>query len=703
MSSVGQYELLRPLGEGGMGRVYLARSPGARLVALKVIRPEYAEAPDFRVRFRREVAAARRVSGFWTPAVLDADAEGVPPWLAAEYVPAPTLHEVVRDFGVLAEPGLRALGAGLAEALAAIHAAGLVHRDLKPGNVLVAADGPRVIDFGISRAVDGADSTRVTRTGAAVGTPGYLAPEQLTAGQGAGAAADVFSLACVLTFAATGAHPFGPGPTPAVLYGIVHRAPQLDGVPAALLPLLTACLHKDPGRRPTVPELLAALGRTDPGALVGPALQRRLAELAQDAARMVTAPAMPAPAPAVTPSAPANRPGRRKVLALAAGGGAVLLAAAGGAASLFGGGRGSAKPPSPGSASGIALGTAAAAPTGPAPLWQQKLSTGGPLDLFAGLLVCRSASGPQVFRADTGAPAWSGHLSPPASAPDSAPKWIGVADGLLLAGADIAGTGWLAALDSSGKQLYFRSVTPPGTGIWQLESSAAGVALLSTAVLGGFGLVAVELSSGRMLWSRPSVSADCQAVTDGTRCLVQDSGSVHGLDLRTGRQLWVAKDPQPTVRYPALTVSGGVLLISTTSVRALDAATGTALWTAVNMTTPLSNTPVVGDRVFVAHAGSNSLFGLDLHTGEQLWHVSPPAGFYAGTGQQDAQRLVAADRLIAAPMLLRGGVTVLDPADGRVRWSVSAEAGTGEWALAADDSALYVASETTLSAYRSTN
>lgn len=211
LGRIGPYEVLQLLGEGGMGRVYLARSPGSRLVALKVIRPEYAEAPDFRGRFRREADAARKVSGFFTPPVLDADAGAEQPWLATAYIPAPSLHDAVARFGPLPEPALRALGAGLAEALLTIHAVGIVHRDLKPGNVLLAHDGPRVIDFGISRV---AEATQVTRTNAVMGTPGFMAPEQIASSRETGPAADVFSLGCVLAFAATGGAPSAPGARP---------------------------------------------------------------------------------------------------------------------------------------------------------------------------------------------------------------------------------------------------------------------------------------------------------------------------------------------------------------------------------------------------------------------------------------------------------------------------------------------------------
>nr|WP_243876170.1 serine/threonine-protein kinase [Streptomyces sp. 846.5] len=257
---LGGYRLLARLGAGGMGRVYLARSRGGRRVALKVIRPELADDPDFRARFAREVASARAVSGAFTVAVLDADPEAATPWLATEYVPGPSLSAAVREHGPLPLDSVRALAAGLAEALEAIHAAGVVHRDLKPSNVLLAADGPRVIDFGISRA---AEATELTRTGMVVGSPGFMSPEQIE-GTAVTPATDVFSLGAVLAFAATGAGPFGEGATPALLYRVVHSEPRLDGVPGPLRGLISACLAKEAATRPSPDGLLDRLEASEP-------------------------------------------------------------------------------------------------------------------------------------------------------------------------------------------------------------------------------------------------------------------------------------------------------------------------------------------------------------------------------------------------------------------------------------------------------
>ncbi|MFI7235842.1 ABC transporter substrate-binding protein [Streptomyces cyaneofuscatus] len=254
--AVGPYRTLARLGAGGMGVVYLARSAGGTLAAVKVIRAEHAADPGFRARFRREAEAAGRITGPWVVPVLGADTEAREPWLATAFVPGPSLGEVVGARGALPAATVRALGARLAAALVTVHAGGLIHRDVKPGNVLLALDGPRLIDFGIARH-EGA--TALTATDAVIGTPGYLAPEQASAGPVAGPACDVFSLGCVLVYAATRRRPFGEGSPAGVLFRTIHEDPDLDGVPLALLPLVTACLAKDPEARPTAGEVRDAL------------------------------------------------------------------------------------------------------------------------------------------------------------------------------------------------------------------------------------------------------------------------------------------------------------------------------------------------------------------------------------------------------------------------------------------------------------
>ena len=246
-AELGGYRLAGRLGAGGMGRVYLAFTPGGRPVAIKVLRPELGDDPEFRARFRQEMAAAQRVSGLFTAQVLDGDPDGSPPWLVTVYVPGPSLAEAVSGHGPLPEASVLLVVAGVAEALMAIHAAGLVHRDLKPSNVLLAADGPRVIDFGIARAVH---APTLTRTGFRIGSPQFMAPEQWQGGQ-LTPATDVFALGALAAFAATGRAPFGDGDESAVWYRVMHSGPDLTGCPGRLARLIQACLAMDPRARPT--------------------------------------------------------------------------------------------------------------------------------------------------------------------------------------------------------------------------------------------------------------------------------------------------------------------------------------------------------------------------------------------------------------------------------------------------------------------
>lgn len=274
--TVAGYRLAARLGAGGMGRVYLSHTRGGRPVAIKVVRSELADDPTFRRRFGREIKAARRVKGAYTAELIDADPDGIPPWLATLYVPGPALSDAVARNGPLPVPAVLWLMAGVAEALQAIHGAGIVHRDLKPANVLLAADGPRVIDFGISLA---ADSTAHTATGTTIGTPQYMAPEQAS-GSDVTAATDVFSLGQTAAFAALGKPLYGDGPAATVLYRIVHSEPDLSGLPERLRGLLGRCLAAGPEERASPAEIVEwcrrELGR-DGGEAAGPAVWREIA------------------------------------------------------------------------------------------------------------------------------------------------------------------------------------------------------------------------------------------------------------------------------------------------------------------------------------------------------------------------------------------------------------------------------------------
>jgi serine/threonine protein kinase len=331
-AAVAGYRLAARLGSGGMGTVYLSYTPGGHPIALKTIRPELSEDPEFRRRFRQEVQAAQRVQGLYTAPVIDYDTEGERPWLATAYVPGPSLAAAVAEHGPLPVPSLLLLLAGMAEALSVIHGAGIVHRDLKPSNVLLASDGPRVIDFGIARA---ADATALTGTGVSVGTPAFMSPEQ-AAGKEITPASDVFALGQVAAYAARGTGAYGDGPSHAVLYRIVHEEPDLTGLPAEA-GFVARCLAKDPADRPSPAELVELCQAASPTPLrqsgswlpeaISAQITQRIsasAELAAppatapltqvdpatpDAARTVTAPPLPPQAPVrPTPPPPYTQP-----------------------------------------------------------------------------------------------------------------------------------------------------------------------------------------------------------------------------------------------------------------------------------------------------------------------------------------------------------------------------------------------------------
>ncbi|WP_407288723.1 protein kinase domain-containing protein [Streptomyces sp. BP-8] len=702
-SRIGPYEVFQLLGEGGMGRVYLARSPGARLVALKVIRPEYAEAPNFRGRFRREADAARKVSGFFTPPVLDADADTRQPWLAAAYVPAPSLHDVVRRFGTLSEPALRALGTGLAEALVAIHAAGIVHRDLKPGNVLVAADGPRVIDFGISRAVD---ATQVTRTDAVIGTPGFMAPEQIVSSREAGPAADVFSLGCVLVFAATGRGPFGAGGTAEILYRAVHAPPRLDGVPDALRPLLAACLDKDPANRPPTARLLAALGPAEPSALLVPGLRDDLAAREAHAAALVAAPAVPATPPA---TAHPSRPGRRRFLWLAAVGG--TAAAAAGAAALSGWGPKPGRAPGRGGGAGTSVRPAAKVAAGPAPQWSTPLRRleNGRLRLLGDTLVHWDRTHAVGYDTATGKERWTASPRLPSDV-SGKPDWLGVHGSTLFATA-WGDRGHLLGLDGAGAVKFNHAVTRPEEGssspdhLHDVFCVAGSVAVVGSDGSQGYKVHAVDLKAGKVLWSRKVASSDHHASCDGRLCFLQDDGAVHGLDLRTGESRWSVRGVVTPGDYPDLTTGQDAVLVTTVKVQAFRATDGRRLWTAVNEPTDLGPTTVLGERAYVAD-GQGTVFALDTRDGSQLWHTASPLSLdpaSAGDPGPAASSSLVALSLFGADT---PGFIVLRASDGTPLWAHQASGAEARsrnsWSVQTAGSTVYAASDTTLYAFRST-
>ena len=259
---IGRYTLFARLGSGGMGQVYFGRSLGGRDVAVKVIHADLARDQSFRLRFAREVETARRVGGAFTAPVIDADPEAPIPWLVTGYVNGPSLADAIERHGPLPLDSVLALAAGLAEGLSAVHGVGVIHRDLKPANVLLARDGPRLIDFGISQA---ADFAQITSTGVAVGTPGFMSPEQIR-GDPVGPSSDVFTMGAVLAFAATGEQPFGTGPPDVRNQRVLYLAPRLDNLPGELRPLVERCMASDPADRPTADQFLADLVAAHPEA-----------------------------------------------------------------------------------------------------------------------------------------------------------------------------------------------------------------------------------------------------------------------------------------------------------------------------------------------------------------------------------------------------------------------------------------------------
>ncbi|MEU2118565.1 serine/threonine-protein kinase [Streptomyces sp. NPDC016459] len=298
-TTVAGYRLAAKLGAGGMGKVYLSYTPGGRPVAIKLIRPEFGEDAEFRRRFAQEVRSAQRVQGLFTAPVIDADPDGAQPWLATAYVPGPSLADAAVAHGALPVDTVLLLVAGMAEALHVIHGAGIVHRDLKPSNVLLASDGPRVIDFGIAHA---ADATSLTGSGVTIGTPSFMAPEQ-AAGRKVTPATDIFALGQVAAYAATGVPAFGEGTSHAVLYRIVHEQPDLGAVPERLSELVTRCLAKDPEARPTLAEIISLCQEANAATV----LRRPEDWLPAPVSADITARAA-APAPVQTPPPPAAAP-----------------------------------------------------------------------------------------------------------------------------------------------------------------------------------------------------------------------------------------------------------------------------------------------------------------------------------------------------------------------------------------------------------
>ncbi|MET9564822.1 serine/threonine-protein kinase [Streptomyces tauricus] len=552
----GQYRLESRLGSGGMGVVHLARSASGLRLAVKVINVEFARDPEFRGRFKQEVAAARRVSGAFTAPVVDADPEADRPWMATLFIPGPTLAEHVKRNGSLSSAQLRQVMAGLAEALRDIHRAGVVHRDLKPSNVLLAEDGPKVIDFGISRP---SDSELRTETGKLIGTPPFMAPEQFRRPREVGPAADIFALGSVLVHAATGRGPFDSDSPYVVAYQVVHDEPDLTDVPDDLAPLIARCLAKEPDERPTPDELMAELRHVsslyDTQAFI-PA-QRVATETEADACAGADASAgavksAVGPVEVVvdsgdrtthvrdkprTPAAPDDNggsgSGRRRGLLAAAVGGVAVLAVGGALLAGLPGDDGD-------GGSGVRAGSGRASGAEAFRPWVRKVGTGR-----EGMAKCTYGGG-AVLCAGPG----------------------------VLAGA-------LGPRD--GKVRWTRSVE---TG----EDSSVSAPVLSGGLVhavtaDGGQVVALDPATGRTRWKlNTSVYGGGAQYAGDTVLLTSGDGTVTGVDGKTGKRLWsgrVADGAQPAFAY-----FGGDLAYATTltsdgtgtQVIAVDPRTGDVRW-----------------------------------------------------------------------------------------------------------------------------
>ncbi|MEU3774637.1 protein kinase [Streptomyces sp. NPDC032472] len=494
----GQYRLESVLGSGGMGVVHLATSGSGLKLAVKIVHPQHAVDPEFRARFRQEVTAARRVSGAFTAPVVDADPDAERPWMATLFIDAPTLSERVRE-RVLDEAELMRLAAGLAEALRDIHRAGVVHRDLKPSNVLMAPDGVRVIDFGISRP---ADSDLRTETGKLIGTPPFMAPEQFQRPREVGSAADVFALGAVLVHAATGRGPFDSDSHYLVAYQVVHGEPDLTGLPAPLAPLVARCLAKDPAERPTADALISAMR-----ALAYPT--------GEDTQTFVPRPRRPVSAPpsptlgtaeAAThrrdrvgvPAEPEPGRGRRTRVALAAGAGLLLVlgGVVGGCWYLWGGGDAGGTTPA-GRTAAAGVGAGAAKPFAP---WSRVLG--------------RPAGGA-------------------AGSAGTAPSACSWAEGALYC----AGYGLGAArLDPADGSVVWSVQASPGTVETAAPLHDAGLVLTTSAA--GRTLQALDPATGAERWKRVLL-AGSRVVPAGPRVVIAlPDGKAISVDAATGVAQW---------------------------------------------------------------------------------------------------------------------------------------------------------------------
>lgn len=651
---IGPFEVLGRLGAGGMGLVYLARSASGRRVAIKTVRTELAEDQLFRVRFTREVEAARAVSGFYTAAVVDADPRAAVPWLATAYVPAPSLEEIVNECGPMPAQAVRWLAAGVAEALQSIHGAGLVHRDLKPSNVLVVEDGPRVIDFGIA---SGVSNTRLTMTNVAVGTPAYMSPEQAKDSRSVTGASDVFSLGSMLVFAATGHPPFhGANPVETV-FMLLREGPDLAGLPDELRPLIESCMQMEATGRPNPADLQAQLaphlfgsGSDDSGTASAWLPERAVTLI--ETRRGGRPPVKPTPTAgrsgggrAAVPPPPSHDP----VVPVPVGApdtGPVRLA-------------GAPVPIGPGPRVADARAAAVKAPPPEAGLvasWSRPRP---------GVNGTEPAVGPAV-------------PVPPPLPPETASGWR---PWRFRMSNDVWGTPTVA-----GDLVYVTSFevhaldVATGRRSFKTRDVAWSMAVADGRIHASDGptLFALDAREGGDLWRLStdawvySLKAERGTVVTGTR-----GGGVQAWEASTGQKLWQLSGAQTDFESPEAGPAlhdGTVYVWQDARLRALDARTGDERWVypigdaASCGGVPVRITPAPDGHVYVS-AGTRVL-SVEVASGRVRWHFEAPAVFLCPPTFAPGPAVTGGGIYLADYL---GTVYALDAADGRDRWRIATE------------------------------
>jgi outer membrane protein assembly factor BamB len=724
LRTVGEFRLLARLGAGGMGQVFLASSLAGRMVAVKVIHPDLCRDEEFVRRFRNEAQAAQRVSGWYTAPVVAAGLSDNPPWLATAFVAGPSLEDVISRYGPLPAAAVWRLAAGLAEALRAIHAAGLVHRDLKPANVLLALDGPRVIDFGIARAVT---DTRLTVTGAIIGTPSYMSPEQVEA-LDTGPASDVFSFGSVLAFAASGAAPFsGRGGSPAsVMYRIVHTEPDLNAVPTDIRGLVEACLAKEPRQRPDLGRVAAyAAAAADrhglsPAAFwprqVAGVIEAQQTALTTQIEALGVGPADPLPAGVLSAGVPSSGvlsagawpglPGQPGTPGAPSG--RVVPGPTGPSGRVV---PGPTVPPGFGVPPGLAVPPGLGVPPGPgAGVPPLEVLPGSPRPPSRrGLLIGAAVGGVAVLgggvgwalssRSPAGTPAASG-ASGSALAGPTLPmsQYYGAGERVTAAwrvrtgnavDANPGAGGGLVCVGSSDRSVYaVRAAT--GSQAWSFGSGAvysapqvAGSIVCLATTAGHF--YALRAASGRQAWSldtgAPAIYKRTWAVDGSSVILASDISAPRAYDAATGAagQSFALREPYAQ----ALTAANGVLyaLDALGWLYAFDTASAAQLWQhqLLSDDDPPGTDLIVGGGLLYLGTISGALYALDAGTGQRAWTYHP------GSGIESA---LALDSGLVFLKDTNGTVHAVSAASGKQRWTRAGTA-TGLYGVAAAGGRVY--------------